>query len=520
MQAESENLNSYDAVPYSSYPYAHSHPRNLAALGVLFGMSPPDVARCRVLEIGCAAGGNLLPMAVDFPDAQFIGIDASQRQVANGQRVIDDLSLPNITLHAQDVLNFDAEAGEFDFIICHGVYSWVPAEVQQKILAVCRDHLSANGVAYVSYNTYPGWYLRRGVREMMSYHAAGFDETQSKIDQSRALLNFLNSAVASDGEAYPMLLREELNVLSACEDSYLFHEHLESCNEPLFFYQFIERAEQVDLRFLCEASFSSMIPHGFSAEVQQTLAEIAPGIIQMEQYLDFIRNRKFRQTLLCHQDVSLTRVIEPERLQKLFVAAPLSPPAETGHEAHKLERTFTHASGRSVTVTTPIQELAFMYLSRNWPEEVSVEVLAEHVWQALPVAKRVSRDRCLAQLSETLLECYSSQLAELFACPSQATSTIHETPNVGALTRYLALQGEFVTNTRHETVKLNTFDRQLIQLLDGSLTLSELTRQMLQAASQHTTAGEGTTPPTESEMRAAIHRSLKQFSHAALLLRD
>src|SRR5262249_10252810 len=158
---------SYDDMPYSNNPFYHTHPDCLATVATLFGMTPPPVPRCRVLELGCAAGGNLIPMAFTLPDSRFVGIDLSPRQVATGLAVIDVLGLKNIELKPLSILDVDHGFGQFDSLICHGVYSWVPAAVQDKILTLCAEQLAPNGVAYVSYNIYPGWHVGGMIREML-----------------------------------------------------------------------------------------------------------------------------------------------------------------------------------------------------------------------------------------------------------------------------------------------------------------------------------------------------------------
>ena len=154
----------YDEVPYEGYPVPHSHPDRLKTIAKLFGLESPEVETARILELGCGTGANIIPMAEQFPGARFVGVDLSERQIADGTDVIEKVGLENIRLDHGSILNVDAKHGEFDYIICHGVYSWVPRDVQDHILKVCGENLSPNGVAYVSYNTYPGWHMRQMVR--------------------------------------------------------------------------------------------------------------------------------------------------------------------------------------------------------------------------------------------------------------------------------------------------------------------------------------------------------------------
>jgi SAM-dependent methyltransferase len=181
------SVTSYDELPYDDHVFAYTQPANLATVAALNGLEPPPLDRCRVLDIGCAAGANLLPMAIAKPASEFVGLDLSPRQIAAGKDTVARLGLTNVALHARNLLDPTDDLGTFDYIICHGVYSWVPPQVQNRILAVIRCHLAPAGLAYVSYNTYPGWHLRGLAREAMAFHAAGVDSGPAdKVAQARA----------------------------------------------------------------------------------------------------------------------------------------------------------------------------------------------------------------------------------------------------------------------------------------------------------------------------------------------
>ena len=215
----------YDRVPYPSVAIPETHPDRLATVARIFGLRTPDISRCRVLELGCASGGNLIPMAFNLRGSEFVGIDLSRHQVEDGLATVRALDLANIRIEHASILDIDAAWGQFDYIICHGVFSWVDRPVQDKILEICRDSLTPSGVAYISYNTYPGWHLRESVRHMMRYHVAQFDDAAEQVEQARALLTFLASA-SDTSLPYGQLLAREVDRLSNASDSYLFHEHL------------------------------------------------------------------------------------------------------------------------------------------------------------------------------------------------------------------------------------------------------------------------------------------------------
>ncbi len=93
-----EPQTSYDEVPYASHAFPQTHPNTMATVATLFGMTPAPVTNCRVLELGCAAGFNIIPMAAALPDSRFVGVDLSSRQVAEGQEAIKALGLTNVEL--------------------------------------------------------------------------------------------------------------------------------------------------------------------------------------------------------------------------------------------------------------------------------------------------------------------------------------------------------------------------------------------------------------------------------------
>jgi 2-polyprenyl-3-methyl-5-hydroxy-6-metoxy-1,4-benzoquinol methylase len=186
----------YDETPYVSTAFPQTHPDKLCAMARLFGLDAPAPARARVLELGCADGTNLLPMAQHAPGARFLGLDASAKQVESAQAAIAKCGLGNVEIRQQDLLEFAASEGKFDYIIAHGLFSWVPAKVREKVLSICRDHLSDNGVAFVSYNALPGWGMRTPLREMMLFHTQAISDPKAKVDKARALIAFLADATA------------------------------------------------------------------------------------------------------------------------------------------------------------------------------------------------------------------------------------------------------------------------------------------------------------------------------------
>ncbi|MGH9668402.1 MAG: class I SAM-dependent methyltransferase, partial [Bryobacteraceae bacterium] len=118
--------NPYDRFSYPTYAHSQTHPDRLATMAKLFGMTPCPVESCRVLELGCGDGWNLIPMASTLPHSEFVGVDLAADPIARGSEVVEAVGLKNIHLLTLDVMDFDRAMGEFDYIVAHGLYAWVP----------------------------------------------------------------------------------------------------------------------------------------------------------------------------------------------------------------------------------------------------------------------------------------------------------------------------------------------------------------------------------------------------------
>lgn len=518
---------SYDEVPYPSNPFPQSHPDRLAAIATLFGMRPRRVDRCRVLELGCGRGGNLIPMAEQFPQSHFVGIELSEVQLGEAQDLVTQTALDNIELRRMNLLDVGLDLGEFDYIIAHGVYSWVEAEVQQQILAICRRHLAPQGVAYVSYNTYPGWNMRGMIRDIMCYHAGRFDGAPSRLQQGRALLDFLAQHTPDD-QAYGMLLKTELEMIKNSEDAYLYHDHFEEVNQPIYFHEFNARLEEHQLQYMGESDAASMYAGHLPAPVLATFQRIATNLIQMEQYMDFVKNRTFRQTLLCHADVSLNRELQPSIVQQFHVASPLVPDSPSAAIRTNQPVKFQHRfDPRHAFSTVPVVKGAMFYLAEIWPANVSFLTLAQKSLR-LATADAILTSRENAQLVEALgkllLEWYLAGMIELQTQPSRFALTPSTRPAASRVARRQALTQNVVTTLRHERCSLSEFNRLVIRELNGSQDFDQLTDKLLGDLADGTIVLPEGVCGTDDEIRSylatALRKELDQLARAALLLPD
>jgi cyclopropane fatty-acyl-phospholipid synthase-like methyltransferase/methyltransferase-like protein len=495
---------SYDEFPYLSLAFARSHPDRLATIARLHGLRPAPVGECRVLEIGCAAGGNLIPMAAALPRSRFLGIDFSAVQVREGAADIAALGLTNIALEQTDVRDFGEASGMFDYIIAHGVYSWVPPDVQEKLLDVCSRQLAPRGIAYISYNALPGWNMRGIVRDAMRYHTRQFPDARTRVQQARAMLEFLAQATEGAQSTYALMLRSEAEQLGRAADCYVLHDHLEEFNEPLFFHQFAARAARHDLAFLAEAEFRMMQIGGLPAPVGYALNRIAPEILQREQLTDFLRNRTFRQTLLVHTDAPIDRSLTPERVSALWVASAARAAGSGGDLRSPVADEFRMPDGRGLRTPHPISKAAMAVLAERWPAPIPFSDLAAMAAARIGLIGDVD-DVQSATLASDLLKSFCAGAVELHALGPAFVIEPGARPQASPVARLQTTRAARVTNMRHEMVGIDDADRRLLSLLDGSLERAALAAQAFPGQSSAGAA-------------AALDEALARFARQALLV--
>jgi methyltransferase-like protein/2-polyprenyl-3-methyl-5-hydroxy-6-metoxy-1,4-benzoquinol methylase len=517
---------SYDEVPYESKPFKQSHPDRLRTIALLFGMNPPEVDHCRVLELGSSAGGNIIPMALTLPESEFVGIDLSAREIDEGKETVAALNLGNVRLEQRSILDVDKDFGKFDYIICHGVFSWVPDEVQDKILDICKVNLSKNGVAYVSYNVLPGWHMRRMVREMMLYHTKQFADPNMKVTQARALVDFLVQSITNDKSAYAVWLKEEFELVKKAQGYYLFHEHLENVNEPCYFHQFVARATKKNLQYLGDAEFHTMLGLTVPPKTEETLRKLFPSIINYEQYMDFVRNRMFRQTLLTHSVLPLSRNVNHEKIREFLVGTPASPVDKSADVTSNVVEEYKTVTGHSFKTGVPITKAAMRTLAEIWPTPMRFDDLFETALEKIggrtgdPTQEAAQR----ALLGADFVRLYSWGMVELYSWAPPFVTTVSEFPLASPVARLQAKKGLWVSNLKHEAINLDEPLKRMVLLLDGTRDQKAILDGMCELIRNGTlTVNIDGKQADVEKVRPAIEKLIAQYlltlARSALLLR-
>ncbi|MHB8799400.1 MAG: methyltransferase regulatory domain-containing protein [Thermoanaerobaculia bacterium] len=469
---------SYDEVPYVDTCHATTHPDRLATLAAVHGLPAPPLESCRVLELGCARGGNLLPMALELPEASFVGVDLSTRQVAEARENADALGLRNVTFHAMGLEEIGAAFGTFDYVVCHGVYSWVPEPVRARILDICATNLSPNGLAYVSYNTYPGWSSRGMVRDLVRFHAREAETPEARVERARGFLEELAGHVARQEGAYASVLKVEASRFREADDTYLLHEFFEDDNAPCFVHEFLRRAEAAGLEFLTEAQAPGLFD-GLPEAARGLVARWAGDVAAREQYLDLMVNRTFRRTVLRRAGGPRAGVPSPEAVERLAARAVVVPaPVAWEAEGKDGPIEFVHP-GRSGSIRTndPALKAALLALYEARPAALPFATLWERVCESLsrsghswPRPAEATREA----LGASLLRLFLADFVELHVRPPRLAAEPAERPVGSPLARRQAASGNVVTCLLRKRVELDELDRSVLLELDGTRTDAEV----------------------------------------------
>jgi methyltransferase-like protein/ubiquinone/menaquinone biosynthesis C-methylase UbiE len=303
----SDIKSTYDEHTYDSYSYGQTCIDYLCAVAKFHGLDAVNPHNSKVLEIGCAMGGNIIGQAINHPNSQFIGIDLSSEQIAIGKRAINGIGCKNIELIEMDICNLISEFSgkiEFDYIICHGIYSWVPDFVRSAILQSCKELLSPNGVAFISYNCYPGWKYVEPLRDFMRFCAVKSSGNVADLESGLNAIKFQKAFYAkySPNETSATHIKnlnsEYIKHIQNYPKSYVAHEYMEICNQPFYFLDFAADANDHGLCYVADATYhfdASFLPEG---AISQYFRLSFDDYISANQAYDFLYSIRFRSSIL------------------------------------------------------------------------------------------------------------------------------------------------------------------------------------------------------------------------------
>lgn len=511
-------INPYDAVAYPGHSFAQTHPSRLATIAHFHGMQPAMPAAMRVLELGCGRGGNLIPMAAQYPQSRFLGIDLSGTSIRQANASAAELALANISFEQRDILTVTADIGSFDYIIVHGVYSWVPDPVRERILALFGELLAPQGVAYVSYNALPGCHFRDLARDVMLFETRDITDPRERVRTARAALKAY--AEASDPDSFHgAALRQREKQVEELPDNVLYHDDLNPIARAFALHEVLTAAGRHGLQFLAEASFPNMYGAAKGAAQRMLAAIPLDPPLEREQALDLLIGRAFRETLLCRADLPLRRGIEPDALRPYRIAADVQPARDEEEVRPGVER-FTFEEGVKLSVDLSACKAALHILGEAWPANMP---WADLINRSLDIAAAETgadfdRERESARLEEALLAIFRTGLLDVRLEPPPLTTVVTERPAASHVARWQASTSAEVTDLRHRTVLLDSVVvRKFVSLLDGSRDERMLLDEMNRFLDQTRTEGVAAPDLPEKATAAEVAMHLKDVARLGLL---
>jgi SAM-dependent methyltransferase len=508
-------MTAYDQVNYEGRVFSDTHPQRLQAVAKLFGLQAPALDTCSVLELGCGDGANLIPMAAHLLHARFVGVDLANMPIERGKQRIQRLGLENIHLLHADVSKLGESLGKFDYIIAHGLYSWVPSVVRDGILELVRCSLTDSGVAFISYNALPGCRLRHLVREMLQFRFGARAFEFDTIPEARAFLGAFaglsvdkkDHTIGEDAPKVPYLetLKSEIQFVLSLPDHVLFHDDMSAFAAPFYLHEFAAAAQAFGLEYLGEPGIDTMFPKAGSESFNTSSAGWIPPLadewVAKQQYLDFALGRRFKQSLLCKmpdgdarhsRPFKLDRKVGAHKMLSMHLRTPLEAQARLNQDA-LLNRDLVKFEffGRVVSLDEPIAKIAIHHLAEAFPDTVQAQTLIDlSLATCIKSGLQYQRDSSVQAMARLLWSLVLAGQVEILGQAIQVSARVPQSQEPGtdprrslesfcpqlspvvadAITESLSLAGALHSEIRLEDER----SRALALRMDGTRTVRQL----------------------------------------------
>lgn len=454
----------YDEIPYPGMSYPFAHPDRMAVAGRLHGLASPDPARATLLELGAGDGSNLLSLAQLWPEARCIGVDLSGHAIGLARQRAEALGLTNVELHhapLEALLDPTGPVGPLpraDYIIAHGLVSWVPPATRQALFELVGRSLSDDGVAMLSFQTWPGYSDVEPLRALMRHHVENVADPAKKVQQARdiAVWHILRWERLF-GAARTHALRALYEEIAAMPDAVFLHDLLSPEHHPLSLTEITAELAPHGVAWLTNARMNEPRTTQLPDPLRE-LARASDDPVRRQQYLDYFLMTRFRTSLFCRLDAvragRVVRNVEPQAFRPFHIAGRVS--------AEKLGRN----PGRGLVVTTAVGDVTLS-------EEATrvLVALSDVMPSALPTSALVAR---AAPLSETdvlhaVAELWLADAIELSLAPPAVASALPDHPVASPLARLLAAEDRpTATSLWHREWSLDPDETAALIAMDGT----------------------------------------------------
>lgn len=454
----------YDTVAYPTAIIPALTPERLQAAGMMHGWLGPDPATASVLEIGCGDGLNAIGIAALAPRSRATGFDLAESAIARGVRIARAAGIGNVDLHAADILTYPRDGAPFDYIVCHGVYAWVPEPVRTAILDLIGARLAPGGVAYVSYDCLPAAAAKAQLGAFLNArlgHIGG---------AARAAAAFELLAVLAANQRGESRLKVELDNfmrnLPRADPTQVFHDILAEHYAPVSLAGFASAAANAGLAVAGDADYQDHFAGDVTESARSLLAAMAGDMVACGSLLDMLRgSNMFRRTIL-HRAGAPPPPADQDALRTLrFETLGHREEVEEGGEA-----VVRYANGKG------------SWLIAGAPHETAImEMLLDAAPREIALAEFEARAGApdFAALIGALRKVCAYGLAAAHATPQPFVAMPGERPEIGALIRAMVAQGIPAITLRHLPLQAeDPGSRHFIDLCDGSRDRAALVRDM------------------------------------------
>ncbi|MCB0319946.1 MAG: methyltransferase domain-containing protein [Bdellovibrionales bacterium] len=461
---------SYDQVQFSSRPTPERTPSRFWVVGALRGMRPVLPSRAKFLEIGCSTGRHLLFLAELYPEAHFLGVDSSGEQIAQAVSLQRTLGLKNVEFLCSDIQNFAVQEFAYDYILCHGLYSWCSKPLQNRVFEILQHGLTETGIAYVSHNSLPGWGARQSVRDILAL----FDDPKlpatERVHRARQVIQGAEDLLVDAYRPHGMLLREELERNLQRSESFFIHELLAQNVSGSSLQDMSHHAAQYGMRYLGDANPQRMsqfdkrrddLPEDFKRDTSDKRAQL----------LDILFPSSFRGSLWVRQSHELAEELQSELIPQTYISSPLMLETELHHdgELDSFRMTPFYGPGDNVVeVRAPALKHVLLELSHSWPTPVAFSDILRRVAKSVTFAEGEEE-----RLREEISALFIQGVLDIYSEAIPIAKDVSEYPEVMKFAQYSHADG-WVTTLRNEIFQLDSLDEKLLPLLDGKRSFDEL----------------------------------------------
>ena len=346
-------------------------PERLALASLLHGGPSPDISQYRLLEVGCGAGANLIPLAYYRPQAEFIGVDLDSKQVNLATARSEALKQSNISFRKIDLDQQDGwPEGPFDFILIHDLASKVPSEILQRLFHLCSTSLAPEGLLYLNYDSMPGWNIRNMVREYLLAHNEGVSEEAEKIARSKLAAEKMTRSLHASEHPYRQLLASEFKQVSNSTPDELALNYLNPHQNAFWRSELLDRVKQFGLSYVADADYNIAPQRTRLRKQIESQDLIGTNLHDTEDLLSYCT---YHLPLFSLQPIQVPQP-PPEKIAQLHIAACLYPVGP-----HRPEW-YQHPNGYQLHISETSLANMLEQLRPLWPRSVPLTTLLE-TWE-------------------------------------------------------------------------------------------------------------------------------------------